>query len=53
MDRQVGISFASDFNFALTVLLYKGFHHPMVVVRQRAMTILGKLYQLHTPRDEL
>lgn len=53
MDRQVGISFASDFHFALTALLYKGFHHSEVVVQQRAMTILGKLYQLHTPRDEL
>ena len=53
MDRHVGISFASDFHFALTAVLYKGFQHPVVVVQQRAMTILGKLYQLHTPRDEL
>lgn len=49
MDRQVGLSFASHFHFALAGLLYRGFSHSLSTVRTRAQDLLTTLFFMHTP----
>ncbi|CAI8022725.1 Neurofibromin [Geodia barretti] len=49
MDREVGISFSSDFNFSLAALLYKGFSHPLSTVRTRTQELLTTLFFIHSP----
>lgn len=49
MDRGVGISFSSEFNFAVAALLYKGFSHPLSTVRTRTQELLTTLLLIHSP----
>ena len=51
MDREVGISFSNDFNFALAGLLYKGFSHPLSTVRTRTQELLTTLFFIHSPTE--
>ena len=48
MDREVGISFGSNFHFALAALLFKGFLHPLSTVRTRAQELLTTVFFLHS-----
>ena len=48
MDREVGISFGSNFHFALSALLFKGFSHPLSTVRTRAQELLTTVFFLHS-----
>jgi len=48
MDRQVGLSFTSHFNFALAGLLYRGFSHSLSTVRTRAQDLLTTLFFIHS-----
>jgi neurofibromin 1 len=49
MDRGVGITFSTDFNFSLAALLYKGFSHPLSTVRTRTQELLTTLFFIHSP----
>ena len=51
MDREIGISFSSDFNFALAGLLYKGFSHSLSTVRTRTQELLTTLFFIHSPEE--
>ena len=48
MDREVGISFGSNFHFALSALLFKGFSHPLSTVRTRTQELLTTVFFLHS-----
>lgn len=51
LDREVGISFDSDFNFALSALLFKGFSHPLSTIRTYTQELLTTLFFLHSPQN--
>ena len=48
MDREVGISFNSNFHFSLSALLFKGFSHPLSTVRTRTQELLTTVFFLHS-----
>ena len=52
LDHEMGLSFASSFDFALSTLLYRGFHHSNSATRLQTLRLFCLLYSSHTASEE-
>ena len=52
LDHDIGVSFTNSFHFALSTLLYRGFHHSNSATRLQTLRLFGLLYTSHTSSEE-
>ena len=52
LDHEIGLSFTHSFDFALSTLLYRGFHHSNSATRLQTLRLFCLLYSSHTASEE-
>ena len=52
LDHEIGLSFTNSFDFALSTLLYRGFHHSNSATRLQTLRLFCLLYSSHTASEE-